>query len=83
MARTKKAKTTTKRKSTKVSGTKAKCTVPKTRKFGEKSFKDAGRNYTKTDAKKAAERHRKGGSSKLARVVPNPCGSGFRVYKRG
>ena len=65
----------------KVSGTK--CKVPKTKKFGDKNYKVSTKIYNKRDADAAADRHRKGGKKKLARVIPNPCGKGYRVAKYG
>lgn len=61
-----------------------KCTVPTRKTFSGKAYSLVKSTYkTKASAKKAADRHRGGGKSKAARVVPNPCGKGYRVYKRG
>lgn len=65
----------------KVSGTK--CKVPKTKKFGSKNYKVSTKTYNKREAQAAAERHRKGGKNKLARVFENPCGTGYKVAKYG
>lgn len=66
----------------KASGTQ--CKVPKTKKYGDKTYKVSTTTYkTKAQAQAAAKRHREGGKRKLARTFANPCGTGFKVAKRG
>ena len=54
--------------------------LPKTKKFGGKTYTKTSCSKKKTDAKKKAERMRKAG--KNARVVKNPAG-GYCVFGRG
>ena len=66
--------------------TKAKKTIkglPQRKKFGDKNYtkKSCGKN--KTDAKKAAEKFRKEGKGKLARVVQDPATGKWCLYTRG
>ncbi len=67
-------KTSTRRKSAKVSG------LPKSKKFGGKTYTKKGCSRLKTEAKKRAKTLR--GQGKNARVVKNPKG-GYCVYSRG
>lgn len=58
------------------------CTNPSTKKIGTKTYKKATtKALTKPQAKKkqAEIKSKKG----LARVVKNPCGKGYHVYKHG
>ena len=57
--------------------------APKTKKFDGKNYSRSSSATTKAAAKKSAKAHRGKGKAARARVVKNPCGSGFYVYKRG
>lgn len=61
----------------------AAASTPKTKTFSGERFTKSACGLTKTEAGKRAENHRKKGSAKKARVVPNQAGKGYCVFVRG
>lgn len=63
--------------------TAATCKPPtKTKTYSGKTYKRSARPYpTKAKAEAAKNRKKKSGGS--ARLIKNPCGSGYYVYARG